>query len=1025
MITPRRTRLISVPDLRALPRSVAGSCDAWNVEAARHTAVLVPTRSAAAQLRRTLERLWLLDQPAAAGPRAVVMPEIVTRGEWYRSMLQRSGAPFPLLSDIEREVLLAAAAREAIAAGHAPPFRMRPGLVAEMLAFYDSLKRQQKSNADFDRLVTEDLEPRAEFDRGAERLMRQTRFLVSTFEAFEAKLEAADGLDEHGARRHLLNCDTPPFGRVIVTIGDRASDPAAGLFPADFDLLARLPHLAAIDIVATRRAVLAGLGERIRELLPGIEEVEAEGPGEPPTLLRPSAEDGTSFFSSRDREEELRDVARRIKRDLRDAAPGSTPAVAVVFRRPLPYVYLGRTVFEAAGMEWEAADALPLAAEPVAAALDLVFSAVASRFARGPLMQLLRSPQFAFWSSGGPALPEPHGGERRVPAPESPGPGLTGNALAALDAALAESGYLGDVERLASFAEQATGEVARAARVAVAIAGRLAPLGTAAPLSAHLDTLLAFLRDHERLRPDHALASERHLRARAAVLRILEDMRAAALRYDDAETTVEALAPAIRRWLESQTFTPAHGVAGVQLVDASSARYGDFDDVHLVGVVAGDWPQSSGRNIFYPPFLLARLGWPPEAARMAAERAAFEDLLHLARRRVSVSCFTLEDDSIVDASPLLEVLERAGLPVASVEAAASRIFTDEALMGPVVASEALSPTAAAWAALRASRSPATQPEFHGMAGRDARRAAASGRGARDARPGAPRDQAGTHTRATAVTYTVTGIDRYLECPFKYFARSVLGLPEEVADEQGMSPKERGRFVHEVFRAFFAAWHAGGGRAITAEELAEARVMFATVVEEKLRALSPADAGLERMRLRGSVAAPGLGEIVLAAEAVRPTPVVERLLEFPFEGEFVLRADGTERRVRLRGKADRVDILSDGRLRLIDYKIGRAPDKSIQLQVYALCLTEQLSREGRASAIGEAFYVAFGERAQPIECVLEDGPKAAAVLEQAQARVLSAIDGIERGEFPPRPAAPRLCGFCAFAAVCRKDVVLAD
>jgi putative RecB family exonuclease len=162
-----------------------------------------------------------------------------------------------------------------------------------------------------------------------------------------------------------------------------------------------------------------------------------------------------------------------------------------------------------------------------------------------------------------------------------------------------------------------------------------------------------------------------------------------------------------------------------------------------------------------------------------------------------------------------------------------------------------------------------------------------------------------------------------------------------------------------------------------------------------------------------------------AEAVRPTPVTKRLLEHPFEGEFLLSAGGAERRVRLRGKTDRADILADGRLRVIDYKIGRAPEGSIQLPLYALCLAQQLEREGRPVEIGEALYIAFGERERPVQTVVPEGAGSLEALEEAQARALSAIEGIERGEFPPRPSAPRLCGFCAYAPVCRRDVVDAD
>jgi len=45
-----------------------------------------------------------------------------------------------------------------------------------------------------------------------------------------------------------------------------------------------------------------------------------------------------------------------------------------------------------------------------------------------------------------------------------------------------------------------------------------------------------------------------------------------------------------------------------------------------------------------------------------------------------------------------------------------------------------------------------------------------------------------------------------------------------------------------------------------------------------------------------------------------------------------------------------------------------------------------------------------------------------VLADGQHRFLEAVDGIERGEFPPRPADPVMCGRCAFQSVCRKELV---
>ena len=36
--------------------------------------------------------------------------------------------------------------------------------------------------------------------------------------------------------------------------------------------------------------------------------------------------------------------------------------------------------------------------------------------------------------------------------------------------------------------------------------------------------------------------------------------------------------------------------------------------------------------------------------------------------------------------------------------------------------------------------------------------------------------------------------------------------------------------------------------------------------------------------------------------------------------------------------------------------------------------------------------------------------------------VDAVEGIERGDFPPTPEDVFLCGFCSYGSVCRKDYV---
>ncbi|MEZ5415952.1 MAG: hypothetical protein R2708_01240 [Vicinamibacterales bacterium] len=480
-MTPRGTCLHRAADPEGFHRAIAGIVDAAPPFAARDLFVVVPTRAAADELRRTLEHLaW------DAGRPALCLPVIGTRADLLDTLAARLSHPPLRLNGFDREVLLARAARDARTAGAEPPFSVRPGLVAEMLALYDALRRQLRTVARFEEFLTEELS--ASDDRGAVRMLAQTRFLAAAFRGYEARLRESGRLDEHALRdRLLVEAPARPLRRVVVTVTDRVADPA-GLWPSDLDLLTRLPGLTHLDVVATETRLAGGWLERIHAEMPGIEEAVVPGGARGrPLCLVPDAD--AWVFTSRDREEELAGVARRLKAERRAGRLAADARVALVVRRPLPYLYLARDVLGRAGIPYEARDTLPLAAEPFAAALDVVFEWITSGFTRATTMAVLRSPHLRFADGGSP---------------------LDSRALAALDRALADARYLGDATRLAALVEAWSAlperrrhEHARralpAARAAADAAALLLPLAAPQPVGVHVATLLAFLDRH--LRP--------------------------------------------------------------------------------------------------------------------------------------------------------------------------------------------------------------------------------------------------------------------------------------------------------------------------------------------------------------------------------------------------------------------------------------------------------------------------------------------------------------------------------------------
>jgi len=999
VITPRRTRLVRVADLQNFRHAIAALAQPVPGTATGEpkTVVVVPTRGAARLLIR------------------IVDADIVTRDELYDRLGERLDAAPRRLTPLERDVMAQAAAREAANRVRDLSFQLRPGLVAEMLRFYDQLRRQSQQVKRFEELVDEALGS-DDVDRAAQRMRIQTRFLAGAFRDYERRVRESGACDEHTLRERLIaEPAADPTRRILITVPDWIAD-GSGLYQADFDLLTRIPGLESLDIVSTERVLASGFHERLHTWWPGLDEVSGEEltaglkacttsgsdvargsgsdvarasvsnvvqafrPATPVLVTQPGASPDEPWWTLRDREEELIAIARQLKADRRRGESVALDRTAIVYKHPLPYLYAASEIFRDAGIPYRMSDTLPLAAEPTSAALDLILDAVSSRFSRATLIALLRSPHFLF-------RPD-------VDKPDE----LTRESVSALDRALSAARYLGELERLEALTgEWGAGASRPAMDAALAIARALAPLTETHPASEQIACLIAFWSAYARPIGDDDPFASRERRARSAIVDMLPSLAAVHAAHGDPDWTVDELGIAVRRWIEDQTFVPdADDRSAVHLLDDQAVRYGDFDDVAIVGVVDQDWPERPRRNIFYPPALLKALGWPTEKDRRAAADARFLDLLTSASRRTTVSTFTLDDDAIVSRSLQLDEIPRARLSTVTRELFEdARVFADEALSLEPTVFEPFQGYARSWAELRIGRSPADAPDFHGS------------------------------VRAfPARAWSVSAIETYLDCPFKFFAQHVLKLQEEPDDEEIMDPRRQGQFVHEVFERFFAAWQRAGHRAVTPRNLEEARGMFATVVDRALEALPDAEAGLERTRLLGSPAAAGLGDAVLRMEAERPIAVVERLLEQKLTGDFTFATADGSRTIALRGKADRLDLLEDGTFRLIDYKLGWPPQRgrALQLPIYSICAEQKLSgHNGRSWRLSEAAYLAFKgpRRVVPLFASAADRGK---VLAEAQQRLVETVDAIERGEFPPTPDDVWRCETCSFASVCRKDYV---
>lgn len=165
--------------------------------------------------------------------------------------------------------------------------------------------------------------------------------------------------------------------------------------------------------------------------------------------------------------------------------------------------------------------------------------------------------------------------------------------------------------------------------------------------------------------------------------------------------------------------------------------------------------------------------------------------------------------------------------------------------------------------------------------------------------------------------SVTALDRLRSDPYQYYASRILALPELELLDADPGPAWQGTLAHAILED----WHKGKG---TLDDLARQH--------------------LEEMSAHPLLRALWRPRLVKALEWVEAT-ILDRADRTPekFEEWGEMRVRG----VKVFGKADRIDRLTDGTLAIIDYKTGKPPTGAQVQAGYAL----QLGTLGLIAAAG--------------------------------------------------------------------------
>ncbi|MDP3287357.1 MAG: PD-(D/E)XK nuclease family protein, partial [Methyloversatilis sp.] len=251
--------------------------------------------------------------------------------------------------------------------------------------------------------------------------------------------------------------------------------------------------------------------------------------------------------------------------------------------------------------------------------------------------------------------------------------------------------------------------------------------------------------------------------------------------------------------------------------------------------------------------------------------------------------------------------------------------------------------------------------------------------------------------------TASGLADLMACPYRYYARHVLGLGAGDEVEEAMGKGSVGELVHRVLHDFHVA-HPRLADAAPPALVDSLRAQIAAAFDGAIARNFQEHAWADRLHDRAdayvawAVQREADGWLFDSGEARRAHP-----LELP---------DGTT--LSLEGRIDRIDRNADGDVALLDYKLRSAERVRKTMQADDVQLAFYSVLEG--GAVSEAAYLALEEDA-PVTFAEADPPAAARAL---RALVSELFPALRNGATLPAHGDEAACRHCDMRGLCRKD-----
>ncbi|NTW02069.1 MAG: hypothetical protein HGA19_12410 [Oscillochloris sp.] len=951
------------------------------------------------------------------------------------------------------------------------PVAHKPGLAADILALIDQLQAAEVSP---EMLATAGVGPydadlatiyaayraslaRAGVDDTAGRITRAIAAIRTNSALLRSlALLVVDGFDQFTQLQlSLLRALADRAERSLITLtGSPTERPAHRRFVGTLAALQAILPEAHISYLPRTIAPAPPLAYAEVNLFELTEEAPIEANG---TL---------QVISAPDREREVRAALRHI-RQLIDTHSVAPEQIAVIFRSAAPYAPLLREVATEYGLALALASGQPLAEAPSIVALLAMLTLPDTGYARRTLIES--------WRNLGPHSPALVGSEL-------PGIASFSQAASLLDRAARAGGYSNDPDRLRTLLQSIAEAPSDVEHEQEAAARSLEPepdgptitpdqaadlltllnafiAWITPPAQATAETYVMWLSNLLRWAPESRSrksatehqppasnlqppASYVHasclpfLPAQVACLRrVLTEISEASHRLQELPQPFSAFLADLTSAINAASYgqqPPAPGY--VAALDALAARSACFAHIVLIGLAEGEFPAQLPAPIFYTRrerAILSSHGIPLPADDPADERTLFYEAVTRAQQSLTL-CYTRLDDSgnPLQASPYLYDLlarfvstsiPRHTIQAGSVPSYAQAASAQERLIALMDAVH----HAGVQVPAEDPPDPLLAHVIHACAV-ERERARPDSYGPYAGILDDPDVIATLNTQfGPAHSWSVSQINDYTICPFRFAAAHILHLRQPGEPEQGMAQVGQGRILHAILASAGQRWAIRKLPADTAHE--DDYQADLSAAADQVLASAPQTYGFEpgpfweweQAELRSALARAIRRTLHDADGWEQFTPVSTEESFGMGRGRQPLKLDTPAGPAQIIGRIDRIDQATNQSLALIDYKSGSTPPslrdtlsgRDVQLIVYTLAV-EQLIAPGQT--VDRASYLALrsGKRSKALTHTERNQAEAA-----LRTSLASAITGARTGQFPVRPS-DGCPPACAFASICR-------